>query len=459
MYERGTRMKAAIYIRVSTQEQVENYSIQAQTEKLTALCRSKDWDVYDTFIDGGYSGSNMNRPALNEMLSKLHEIDAVVVYRLDRLSRSQRDTITLIEEYFLKNNVEFVSLSETLDTSSPFGRAMIGILSVFAQLERETIRDRMVMGQIKRVESGLPLTTAKGRTFGYNVVDAKLYINEEEAKHLQLIYDIFEEEKSITFLQKKLKELGFKVKSYSSYNKWLMNDLYIGYVSYADKVHVKGIHEPIISEDQFYRVQEIFSRMGKNPNMNKESSSLLNNLIVCEKCGLSFVHRVKDTVSRGKKYRYRYYSCKTYKHTHELEKCGNKIWRADKLEEIVIDRVKNYSFATRNLDKEDELDSINAKLQVEHSKKKRLFDLYMNGSYEVAELDKMMADIDAQINYYNSQIEANEELKRNKKVQESLAELATVDFDSLEFREKQIYLKSIINKIYIDGEQVTIEWI
>ncbi|MBC1480653.1 recombinase family protein [Listeria seeligeri] len=452
-------MKAAIYIRVSTQEQVENYSIQAQTEKLTALCRSKDWDVYDTFIDGGYSGSNMNRPALNEMLSKLHEIDAVVVYRLDRLSRSQKDTITLIEEYFLKNNVEFVSLSETLDTSSPFGRAMIGILSVFAQLERETIRDRMVMGKIKRVESGLPLTTAKGRTYGYDVVDTKLYINEEEAQHLQLIYDIFEEEKSITFLQKKLKELGFKVKSYSSYNKWLMNDLYIGYVSYGDKVHVKGVHEAIISEEQFYRVQEIFSRMGKNPNMNKESSSLLNNLIVCEKCGLGFVHRVKDTVSRGKKYHYRYYSCKTYKHTHELEKCGNKIWRADKLEEIIINRVKNYSFATRNLDKEDELDSINAKLKVEHSKKKRLFDLYINGSYEVAELDKMMADIDAQINYYNSQIEANEELKRDKKVQESLAELATVDFDSLEFREKQIYLKSIINKIYISDEQVTIEWI
>ncbi|MBC6179138.1 recombinase family protein, partial [Listeria welshimeri] len=181
-----------------------------------------------------------------------------------------------IEEYFLKNNVEFVSLSETLDTSSPFGRAMIGILSVFAQLERETIRDRMVMGKIKRVESGLPLTTAKGRTFGYDVVDTKLYVNKEEAQHLQLIYDIFEEEKSITFLQKRLKKLGFKVKSYSSYNKWLMNDLYIGYVSYGDKVHVKGVHEPIISEEQFYRVQEVFSRMGKNPNMNKESSSLLN---------------------------------------------------------------------------------------------------------------------------------------------------------------------------------------
>ncbi len=389
----------------------------------------------------------------------MHEIDAVVVYRLDRLSRSQKDTITLIEEYFLKNNVEFVSLSETLDTSSPFSRAMIGILSVFAQLERETIRDRMVMGQMKRVESGLPLITSRGRTFGYNVIDTKLYVNEEEAKHLQLIYDIFEEEKSITFLQKRLKKLGFKVETYSRYKKWLTNDLYIGYVSYGDKVHVKGIHDPVISEEQFYRVREIFSHMGKNPNLNKISALLLNNLIVCEKCGLGYVHRAKDTVSRGKKYHYRYYSCKTHKHTHELEKCGNKTWRADKLEEIIISRVKNYSFATRSVEKENETDGINAKLKVEHKKKKRLFDLYINGSYEVAELDRMMADIDAQINYYNSQIEANEELKKNKKIQGSFAELATVDFDALEFREKQIYLKSIINKIYIDGEQVTIEWI
>ncbi|EAC4650541.1 recombinase family protein, partial [Listeria monocytogenes] len=124
-----------------------------------------------------------------------------------------------------------------------------------------------------------------------------------------------------------------------------------------------------------------------------------------------------------------------------------------------IDRVNNYSFASRNVDKEDELDSLNEKLKIEHTKKKRLFDLYISGSYEVSELDAMMSDIDAQINYYEAQIEANEELKKNKKIQENLADLATVDFNSLEFREKQLYLKSLINKIYIDDEQVTIEWL
>ncbi|MGR5966684.1 recombinase family protein [Bacillus cereus] len=80
----------------------------------------------------------------------LKNIDVVVVYKLDRLSRSQRDTLELIEEHFLKNKVDFVSITETLDTSTPFGKAMIGILSVFAQLERETIAERMRMGHLKK---------------------------------------------------------------------------------------------------------------------------------------------------------------------------------------------------------------------------------------------------------------------------------------------------------------------
>ena len=123
-------MKAALYMRVSTQEQVENYSIEAQRERLEAYCKSKGWKIYNSYVDGGYSGATLDRPALQQMLSDLDHIDVVVVYRLDRLSRSQRDTLTLIEDYFIKNGVDFVSITETLDTSTPFGKAMIGILSV-----------------------------------------------------------------------------------------------------------------------------------------------------------------------------------------------------------------------------------------------------------------------------------------------------------------------------------------
>ncbi|WP_239828203.1 recombinase family protein, partial [Streptococcus pneumoniae] len=99
----------------------------------------KDWNVYKVYTDGGFSGSNTDRPALESLIkdAKKRKFDTVLVYKLDRLSRSQKDTLHLIEDVFIKNGIEFLSLQENFDTSTPFGKAMIGLLSVFAQLERE----------------------------------------------------------------------------------------------------------------------------------------------------------------------------------------------------------------------------------------------------------------------------------------------------------------------------------
>lgn len=144
-----------IYIRVSTQEQAnEGYSIDAQRDRLTAYCRSMAWNIYNIYIDGGFSGSNMSRPALSQLLDDIKgkRVNCVLVYKLDRLSRSQKDTLYIIEDVFLKNGIDFVSLNENFDTSSPFGRAMIGILSVFAQLEREQIKERSMMGRVERAK-------------------------------------------------------------------------------------------------------------------------------------------------------------------------------------------------------------------------------------------------------------------------------------------------------------------
>lgn len=452
-------MKAAIYIRVSTQEQTENYSIPAQQQKLEALCLSKGWDVYDTFIDGGYSGSNINRPALKEMLSKLDEIDAVLVYRLDRLSRSQRDTLVLIEEYFLKNDVEFVSLSETLDTSSPFGRAMIGILSVFAQLERETIRDRLVMGKIKRIEEGLPLVTAKGRTFGYDVIDTKLYVNEEEAEQLKLIYNLYEEHQSISKVQRGMKDRGHKVFSPKRYLNLLTNDLYIGYVSYADKVHVKGIHEPIISEEQFYRVQQIVSRIRKMPNLNKKSNSLLSGLVVCSKCGNPYHHATKSTLYKGERFYYRYYICRTHRRVHQYTKCGNKSWRADELEAIILDRVSKYSLPARIKEKKSDISKLTNKIISEQNKRKRLFDLYLAGNYDKKELDKMMIEIDSNL----SVLESEKEQIQSEMAKEEFKKVYTgkehKNIKKLPFDEQRKLLRAMVDSIVIDGDNITINWL
>jgi site-specific DNA recombinase len=150
-------IKAAAYIRVSTDEQAESgYSLQLQRERIIAQIAAKGWKLFKVYEDGGQSGGKLERPALQEMLSDIDagNIQAVVIYKLDRLSRKQRDTMYLIEDVFLKQNIELVSISESLDTSSPTGRAMIGMLSVFAQLERDTITERLSGGRKQKAKSG-----------------------------------------------------------------------------------------------------------------------------------------------------------------------------------------------------------------------------------------------------------------------------------------------------------------
>ena len=125
----------AIYVRVSTQEQAQNgYSVEEQTERLKKYSEAIGRNDFKIYTDGGFSGGNTDRPALQELINdiKSHLIDKVIVYKLDRLSRSQLDTLYLIEKVFLANDCDFVSISENFDTSTPFGKAMIGILAVFA---------------------------------------------------------------------------------------------------------------------------------------------------------------------------------------------------------------------------------------------------------------------------------------------------------------------------------------
>ena len=156
--------KVAIYVRVSTTSQVdEGYSIDEQKAKLTSYCDIKDWNIYEIYTDGGFSGSNTERPALEQLIrdAKGKLFDTVLVYKLDRLSRSQKDTLYLIEDVFLENDIEFVSLLENFDTSTPFGKAMIGLLSVFAQLEREQIKERMQLGKLGRAKSGKSMAVGK----------------------------------------------------------------------------------------------------------------------------------------------------------------------------------------------------------------------------------------------------------------------------------------------------------
>ena len=191
------RKKTTAYVRVSTQEQArEGYSIEEQKDKLIKYAEAHDWIIYNTYVDAGYSGGNLDRPSIKRLLDDAdgNKFSKVVVYKLDRISRSQKDTLFLIEDVFIPNGVDFVSMSENFDTSTPFGKFMIGILSTFAQLERETIKERTKLGKEGRAKSGL--WSGGGRVpIGYRYDNNdNLTIDPYEASIVRRIYKEYTED-------------------------------------------------------------------------------------------------------------------------------------------------------------------------------------------------------------------------------------------------------------------------
>lgn len=244
--------KACVYTRVSTAEQAnEGYSIEEQERMCKAAIESKGWQYIITYSDPGVSGRTMDRDGLQSMLAaiKENEVEAVVIYKLDRLSRKQRDTMTIIEDIFLKNNVALVSLNETLDTTTPWGRAMIGILSSFNQMESENIQARTEMGRKAKATNG---GYAGGKPpIGYKAVDGNLVIVPEEAEIVRLVFELRRQGITLHGIAQELNSRGYRTKKggeflHSAIQTILANEeTYRGHYRYGDK-SAEGQHEPIL---------------------------------------------------------------------------------------------------------------------------------------------------------------------------------------------------------------------
>lgn len=449
-------MKVALYIRVSTREQVENYSIASQEEKLRAFCKSKDWAVYDTYIDGGYSGADTERPDLQRMLSDIDNIDAVVVYKLDRLSRSQRDTLDLIEEKFLKNNTEFVSITETLDTSTPFGKAMIGILSVFAQLERETITERMRNGQIKRAEEGYRVAGGDYDPAGYERKNGDLITKQHEKEHIQTAFNLYEQYHSVTKVQRELKLKGYPVWRFRRYRDILSNKLYTGYVSFAG-TYYKGRHEPFVSQEQFDRVQILLDQH-KGSNANSASRSLLSGLVTCGCCGEKYVSYTSKDIRKGKAYEYRYYICRARRFPAEYpEKCMNKNWNGKKLEKLIINELQ-YLTVGKQMEqtKQDGPDYATNIKQIDQ-KIERVLSLYTDGLIEKEKLDKQIGNLNRDKEAILQKQKEQEINQRNKLTDEDIKEYV-INLKNADFKTKQATIQKLIRNMTVNGDDIAIEW-
>lgn len=298
----------AIYVRVSTQEQAaEGYSIQEQAERLTKYCEAHGWNITKVYTDPGFSGANRDRPALQLLCSdvKKNMFDTVLVYKLDRLSRSQKDTLYIIEDVFLKNQIAFVSMLENFDTGTPFGRAMIGILSVFAQLERDQIRERSQMGHDARAKEGY-FHGGGYAPIGYNYENGLLSINEYEAAIVRRAYKLFLDGlpvHSIYLTMEKEFPAGtrFGRITYSSVESMLKTILYAGFITWKGNIY-PGKHDPIIPYETFQEVQAIIKRRRiEEPQRLTafQHTTILGGIVFCGYCGARYFCKT-NTASKKK---------------------------------------------------------------------------------------------------------------------------------------------------------------
>lgn len=326
---------------------MEGYSIQAQTERLQAYCKAKGWGIFHIYTDAGFSGSNMQRPALSQLLEDVEagRVDCVLVYKLDRLSRSQKDTLHMIEDIFLANGCDFVSMSENFDTSTPLGRAMIGILSVFAQLEREQIRERMTMGRTERAKSGL-WQGGGWIPIGYDYVDGRLVPNPIRAAAVRDIYDLFLSGTPITSIKLTVNKKYALNLSDTTVHSVLSHRLYVGDIVWMGNIY-KGQHEPLVDMVTFSRAQKLLhsrARIAASKPDPFKPRTLLGGLLFCENCGARYLAKGNYS-GHGDRRVYRpYYMCysraKTNKHMVVDPTCRNPAYAVAVLNKKIIDEIR-----------------------------------------------------------------------------------------------------------------------
>nr|WP_231563777.1 recombinase family protein [Anoxybacillus sp. KU2-6(11)] len=234
-------MKVAIYVRVSTDEQAkEGFSIPAQRERLRAFCASQGWEIVQEYIEEGWSAKDLERPQMRQLLKDIKKgnIDIILVYRLDRLTRSVLDLYLLLQT-FEKYNVAFRSATEVYDTSTAMGRLFITLVAALAQWERENLAERVKFGIEQMIDEGKK--PGGHSPYGYKFdKDFNCTIVEEEAKTVQMIYRLYCDGYGYRGIADRLNELGIKPRiakewNHNSIRDILMNDIYIGTYRWGNK--------------------------------------------------------------------------------------------------------------------------------------------------------------------------------------------------------------------------------
>lgn len=451
----------ALYVRVSTDAQYEEgYSLEAQEQKLKQWCELKDYKNYQVYPDGGWSGSNLDRPEMKRLMFDItnHRVRRVIVYKLDRLSRSQKDTLFLLEELFIPNDIEFISINENFDTSTPYGKAMIGILSVFAQLERENIRERTRMGMYERVKAGYWMG-GNGTPFGYDYDSSQdILVPNEHAEDVRKIYELYLQGYSTTMLAKM-----FPVSGDRQITLILDRITYIGKISYNGEIF-QGRHEPIIDENTWNQVQE--ERERRSTKSTTSSNYLLTGLVYCGKCGAKMRYQKwgKDKV---KMYCYSQQTSKP--NLIKDPNCNNARCNAKELEDLIVedllrhtdDIVTDGSGSEKLREKRiTGIVTLQQKCDILSAKIKRLYNLYAESGNEllretITENQNELLSLEKMLEHEQASVNAVSEISNTGSAVKNLRG----KWYALTMREKQRFARICIGRITVTDDAVDIHYL
>jgi DNA invertase Pin-like site-specific DNA recombinase len=352
-------VRCAIYTRKSTEEGLDQEfnSLDAQRECAEAYIQSQRHERWTLiphhYDDGGFTGANIDRPALKQLLADVEagNVDCVVVYKVDRLSRSLLD-FARVMEVFDKRGVSFVSVTQQLNTNSPMGRLTLNVLLSFAQFEREIIsertRDKVCAARRKgKWTGGYPV-------LGYDIepLTRKLAVNETEAEQVRRVFEIFLRKRAIVPTLWAIDRAGIKLKSWTtkkgreaggrpydrgSLVRLLTNISYVGDINHKGTIY-KGEQPAILEREVWERANEVLAGLGRGKETRRRISheSLLSPLLYCAVCGSRMISGCATAHGR----RYPYYVCiKAQKRGSKA--CPGQTVRSDRVESAVVEAARS----------------------------------------------------------------------------------------------------------------------
>lgn len=356
------KKKAALYVRVSTHHQIDKDSLPFQKKELINYSKYLlGIDYYEVFEDAGYSGKNTQRPAFQDMMSRLRagEFTHLLVWKIDRISRNLRDFNEMYDE-IKKYNVTFISKNEQFDTSSAMGEAMLKIILVFAELERKLTAERVYAVMLSRAEKGL--WNGAPVPLGYDFDEENKFpiINTKESETVKFIYDSYEKTKSSGEVKHMLESNNIQTKKNRTWTTKTISDIirnpfYIGTYRYnyrytphgkirpeSEWVVVEDNHPAIISKEQYNNLNAVMDSNAYARGSNRSKSNhihVFKGLVSCSSCKKKYIATVDRPRVDG--YKPSVYRCYNYVHSKkDYRVCSGNIGEV-KLGPFVMNYIAN----------------------------------------------------------------------------------------------------------------------